>query len=107
VRVHDVEFIEGKLSDGVSLNELIKRFGPDSFASTKRNALARSGNTNPRRALSQQPAVELTPEAITWMNQRLDHCFKSLGKISFAALTKLDWPDAVIRGELPGYPQVS
>jgi hypothetical protein len=107
VRVHDVEFIEGNLSDGISLNELIERFGSYSFVSTKRNALAGSGNTNPRRALSQQPAVELTPEAITWMNQRLDRCFENLGRISSTALAKLDWPDAVIKGKLPGYPRLS
>jgi hypothetical protein len=70
IRVHDVEFINGNLSDGVSLNELIDSFGPDSFASTKRNALAGSGNTNPRSAPSQQPAVELTTGAMAWMHRR-------------------------------------
>jgi hypothetical protein len=92
VRVHDAEFIQGMLSDGVSLDEMMKELGPNSFTSTKRNLLAGKGNTNPRTAFSQQAAVELTPEAIVWMNERLEGCFANHGKISPEELAKLDWP---------------
>ena len=92
VRVHNVEFVSGTLSNGVSLNELMQELGSNSFAPTKRNALARQGNTNPRTAFNQQAAVELTPEAISWLNERVDQTLATNGKISPAELAKLDWP---------------
>jgi hypothetical protein len=91
--VHDAEFVNGTLSDGVSLNALMNELGADAFASTKRNALAGQGNTNPRAALMQQAAVELTPMAISWMNDRLDRSFANNGKLSPDELAKLDWPN--------------
>jgi hypothetical protein len=93
VRVHDAEFVNGTLSNGISLNELMSELGADAFASTKRNALAGQGNTNPRTALMQKAAVELTPMAISWMNDRLDRSFANNGKISQDELAKLDWPN--------------
>jgi hypothetical protein len=92
VRVHNVEFVSGTLSNGVSLNALMQELGANSFAPTKRNALARQGNTNPRTAFNQQAAVELTPEAISWLNERVDQSLATNGKISPAELAKLDWP---------------
>jgi hypothetical protein len=93
IRVHDAEFVNGKLSHGVSLNALMKALGPHSFASTKRNLLARVGNTDPRSAYKQQAAVELTPEAISWMSERFGGCIDRHGLISPAELAKLDWPE--------------
>ena len=93
IRVHDAEFVNGTLSDGVSLSALMEELGPNSFASTKRHLLAGVGNTNPRSAYNQQAAVELTPEAITWLIGRLDYCFARHGRISRAELDKLDWPE--------------
>ena len=102
IRVHNAEFVNGFLSDGVSLNELMEKFGPNSFASTKRHGLNGLGNTNPRSAFNQQPAVELTPEAMVWLNQRLDSCFERHGKISPDALAKLDWPATIVRTKVRG-----
>ena len=93
VRVHDAEFIQGTVSDGVSLGELMQELGPHSFSSTQRNLKAGHGNTNPRAAYRQQAAVELTQEAISWLNCRLEECFALHGKISPAVLAKLDWPE--------------
>ena len=60
VRVHHAEFIAGKLSNGVSLRQLMTELKSDSFVSTQLNARRGDGNTDPRKAYSQQPAVELT-----------------------------------------------
>lgn len=92
IRVHDAEFVDGVLGDGVPLSELMGEFGAHAFASTKRHLDAGSGNTNPRTAFAQQAHVELTPEAIAWLNARLDQCFATHGKIPPAVLAKLDWP---------------
>jgi hypothetical protein len=64
----------------------------NAFAATKRNALSKKGNTNPRRAFNQQAAVELTPEAISWLDERLERSFDTYGQISKAELATLDWP---------------
>lgn len=92
VRVHDVKFVNGVLSNGVSLNELMDELGSDSFASTNRHALAGQGNTNPRKAFNQQAAVELTPLAVSWLDARLEQSFSKHGKISPDVLATLDWP---------------
>jgi len=93
VRVHDAEFIDGTLLNGISLNELIDALDSDAFASTQRNKVSGNGNTNPRKALMQQPAVELSSQGIAWMTERLERAFVQHGKLSKAALAKLDWPE--------------
>jgi hypothetical protein len=93
VRVHDAEFIDGTLANGISLRELMDALDSDAFASTQRNALKGHGNTNPRLALMQQAAVHLSRHGTAWMNERLERAFAQHGKLSKLALAKLDWPD--------------
>lgn len=92
IRVHDAKFVAGTLSNGVSLNRLMEELGSNAFATTKKHKLAGRGNTNPRKAYNQQAAVELTPEAISWLNERLDQCFARHGQISREELDDLVWP---------------
>jgi PLD-like domain len=92
IRVHNGEFVNGTLADGVSLNTLMAELGSDSFAPTQRHAAANQGNTDPQAALMQKAAMELTSEAIAWLNERLDQSFEVNGRISKAELAKLDWP---------------
>ncbi|MBU7438593.1 phospholipase D family protein [Paraburkholderia fungorum] len=93
IRVHHAEFVAGTLANGFSLRMLMDEFGANSFASTQRNALKGSGNVEPRHAYNQQPAVELTLEAMAWLNKKLDSIFWEHGKLSPANLGLLDWPD--------------
>jgi hypothetical protein len=92
IRVHDAEFIDGTLGNGISLSELMDDLGANAFASTKRNLEAGVGNTNPRTAYAQQAQVELSPAAIGWLNSRFDQTLKRFGRISRDQLAKLDWP---------------
>jgi len=92
IRVRDVEFIDGTLGDGISLSEMMEALGAQSFTSTERHSEEGAGNTDPRKAFNQQAAVELTPEAIAWLNDRLDRALAHRGKISRSQLAKLDWP---------------
>lgn len=94
IRVDDAnaEFVNGTLADGVSLKELMNDLGSRSFASTMRHLKLGKGNTNPRTAYSRQAHVELTPEAIVWLNDRLDQCFARHGKIPQGVLAKLGKP---------------
>jgi len=94
VRVHDAEFIDGTLGDGISLNTLMKELGSDAFGSTQRHARnGDEGNTNPRLAIMQQPQVELSLEAIQWLNDRFEQRLRRFGRISREQLAKLDWPE--------------
>lgn len=92
IRVHHGEFLAGTLGNGIRLSELMDTFKADSFASTQRNDRQGGGNTDPRKAFQQQAAVELTPEAIRWLNERLEEAFSTCGKLSPANLEMLDWP---------------
>ena len=93
IRVHHAEFIAGKLSDGISLGTLMDELGPNAFGSTQENLLAGQGrNTNPRKALRQQPAVRLTAEAMAWLTERFEHASSVNGRVPTSELDQLDWP---------------
>ena len=90
--MHDAEFVDGTLADGVSLGELTASLGHRCYGSTARNAAAGKGNTDPRMAIRQQPAVELSEEGAAWLRRRLEACFEAHGKVRQATLRGLDWP---------------
>jgi len=92
IRIHHAEFVAGTIGNGISLNALMAALEAKSFASTKRNAAARKGNTNPRKAIRQQPDVRLSEEGFAWLNQHLGRAFDTHGKLSAADLEALDWP---------------
>lgn len=97
IRVHHAEFIAGQLSDGISLNALMEDLGANSFGSTQEHLLANDGgNTNPRKALMQQPAVRLTAEGFAWLTARFERALAANGRVPVADLESLDWPDLVV-----------
>jgi hypothetical protein len=93
VRVHHAEFAGGTLANGVSLNELMQALKADAFVSTQRNRARGTGNTNPRTAYRQKPAVQLTDVATAYINERLQRTYQEHGKIAPAELEQLDWPE--------------
>ena len=93
VRVHNTEFVAGTMRNSVSLNELMDALGPDSFASTQRNAEKGSGNTDPRRSYMRQAAVMLSAQGFAWLDEQLEDAFRRYGKIPQTELNRLDWPD--------------
>ena len=98
IRVHHAEFVAGGMANGVSLNELMGTLGADAFLPTQRNKERGKGNTNPRKAYRQQAAVQLSPEGLSWVSERLQASFDEHGKVPQDTLDGLDWPD------LPGAP---
>lgn len=92
IRVYNGQFLDGTMADGVSLGEMMDALGPDSFASTQRNARTGSGNTNPRNAYRQQPAVRLSRKGQRWIDRRLQAAFDRYGMIPTSELATLDWP---------------
>jgi hypothetical protein len=82
IRVHDPIFINGPLSAGISMVDLMDELGPEAFAPTKRNLSGGAGeNTNPRRAIMRKPHIELTPRACRWITERLDRALLQHGAL--------------------------
>lgn len=98
VRVYNVEFLAGPLGNGISLNSMMKALGANSYLSTQRNAKKGSDKTNPRRAYLRQAAVELTPQAAGWINDRLQDAFDRFGTLPAVELAALDQPAIVVAG---------
>lgn len=90
IRVHDANFINGNLSDGISMYELMEKFGYRSFISTLRNKIIGVGNTNPKTAYSQQPAVELTEDSADWLMKKLNSKLAYHGHISRKILSEIE-----------------
>jgi hypothetical protein len=101
-RVHHAEFVGGILANGVSLNELMHALRSDAFAVTQRHAAKGTGNTDPRGAYKQQPAVELSLQGMAWLNDRLEAAFGQHGRLTPSALQQLDWPAVPSRAENGG-----
>jgi hypothetical protein len=99
VRVHHAEFVDGTLSNGVSLNELMDALGANSFASTQRNAARGQGNTDPRKAYRQLPAVELSPQGLAWMNEHVENAFTRHGRLAPSVLSRFDWPKVQVQAQ--------
>ena len=90
IRVHHAEFVAGTIANGISLNELMDALGSDSFASTQRHATCGTGNTAPWLAYRQQPAVELSPQGISWLGERLQAAFDAHGRVPQDTLDQID-----------------
>lgn len=90
IRVHHAEFVAGTIANGISLNELMDALGSDSFASTQRHATCGTGNTNPRRAIMRKAAVELSSQAIAWLDRRLQAAFDAHGRVPQDTLDQID-----------------
>jgi hypothetical protein len=93
IRVRKAEFLDGTMTDGVSLNELMNELGSDTWETTRQKAaLTGRKDIDPRKSLPQQTQLELTVRAIGLLNRKLEQCFVQSGKITAARLTELDWP---------------
>ncbi len=94
IRVYRAEFVAGTMSNGVSLNGLMDVLRVNSFRSTQRNMVQdQGGNTDPRKAYLQKPAVELSREGMEWLSDQLQEAFDTHGKVPQAEIDSLDWPD--------------
>ena len=90
IRVHHSEFVAGTVANGILLKDLMNALGSNSFASTQRNAAFGTDKTNPRYAYRQQPAVELSPQGISWLGERLQAAFDAHGKVPQDTLDQID-----------------
>ncbi len=90
VRVHHAEFVAGTMNNGVSLNQLMDELQGSCFMTTQRNERNGKGNRNPRRAYSQQAAVELSADGQMWLAEKLQLAFDMHGTIHESQLENLE-----------------
>jgi hypothetical protein len=93
VRVRDPEFIAGTLANGISLSELMEKFGAEAFVSTDENKRQGAGNTDPRIALRSKAHMPLTQKAADWLNAKFYQALVTHGRIPISQLEKLHWPE--------------
>jgi hypothetical protein len=79
-RFRDSEFIKGPISQGVSLSEVMQRFGNDAFVSSQ-IAAQEDPDFKPQKSVRQHPYVRFTYEAAQWVNSQLDLRLAELGTI--------------------------
>jgi len=93
IRVFDPLFINGTMSQCVKLDDMMHKFGSESFISTSRNKQRGMGNTNPRTAFRQQACVELTPDAAIWLDQEFTKALGNIGSVEDEFLDSIPQKD--------------
>ncbi|OAN56834.1 phospholipase D family protein [Sphingobium sp. TCM1] len=81
VRVHDGQFLDGTLADGISMSEMLRDLGADAFASTQRHARDQSGNTDPFASYGRKAHMLLTDESRAWIEDRLGAALRQHGEV--------------------------
>jgi hypothetical protein len=81
IRVHDVEFVDGALGDGVPLSELMDELGAYAFGPTAENADRGIGNVDPRKSIRQAAAIRLSEAGASWLNEEIEGRFREFGKL--------------------------
>jgi hypothetical protein len=92
IRVHDLEFVDGTLGDGVSLAELMDELGAYAFGPTAENADRGIGNVDPRQSIRQAAAIRLSEAGASWLNEELELAFEERGKVRAEEVPGLDRP---------------
>lgn len=90
IRVHDMEFVDGRLDDGVSLSELMDELGPYAFGPTAENADRGVGNVDPRQSIRQAPAIRLSEAGMSWLDEELEIAFQKRGRVQAEAVPSLE-----------------
>ena len=93
IRVHDPEFVDGTLADGVPLSELMDELGAYAFGPTAENADRGVGNVDPRQSIRQAAAIRLSEAGASWLGEELEAAFRAHGRLRAAEMPGLDWPE--------------
>jgi hypothetical protein len=93
IRVHEMEFVDGALGDGISLGELMDELGAYAFGPTAENADRGIGNVDPRQSIRQAAAVRLTEAGTSWLEEELEAVFRRFGKVRAESVAGLDWDE--------------
>lgn len=91
IRIHDCEFVDGDLSNGVSLYKLMDDLGHKSFESTLTSYKNGQTNIQPRKSI-RRPDAQLTQMAANELNRRLQNAMDKNGCIPTELISQLPKP---------------
>jgi HKD family nuclease len=86
IRIHDAVFIDGPMSNGISLEEMMAELGSSCFETIKNIP-----GKNPRLSIRRQPAVRLSAKGRSWMEKKFQEAITNHGRISDSEMAKLHW----------------
>ncbi len=81
LRITNPIFIDGTMADCVLLYDLIEALNYESFPSTKKRYDKGEREINPKKSLSQQAYVKLTPTAVEWLEPRFQEALNRVGQV--------------------------
>lgn len=81
VRVHSGRFVNAELGAGVSMHEMLRALGADSWRSTQENQRSGQGNVDPFASYFRKPAMQLTDMSRSWIHERLERLFRKHGEL--------------------------
>lgn len=84
VRVHDGQFLNTDLNQGISMSLMLDKLGADSFMSTQRNLEKGSGNIDPTVSYLRKSHMMLTREARSWIDDRLNLGLERFGHVDYS-----------------------
>ena len=90
IYVHNCEFIDGQLSNGISLNELMTALGPACFQRTLERDQAGETGVNPRSSIMRKPDVLLSGEGFAWLTHEIEAALARHGRFSEERLNELE-----------------
>lgn len=93
LRLKSPVFIDANLEDCPSLYELIRDLDYTSFPSTVRRFKDGERAIKPFNSLKQQAKIELTPQAVEWLESRFQGAIKTFGKVKNPFLKHLPQSD--------------
>jgi len=93
IRVYDVEFIDGTMSNGISLFRAMDELKEKTFRSTMINSIQNNGkNVDPRKSTYQKASLPLTAFSLDWLDEEFEKALEQHGVITNEKLLLLDWP---------------
>ncbi len=86
----NIELIGGRIQDGISLHDLFRQLRDETFVRSVVNANRGEHNTF-KKVMRRQSHLELTPTAVTLLNEKMERAFATYGKITENKGTSVWW----------------
>jgi HKD family nuclease len=93
LKVFDAKFIDGQMSEMISLHSLMEELKYLTFSSTKENYEKGDGNLVPSKSIMQKAYIQLTKEAALWLEKRFHLKLKAIGSVDESFIDSLPVPE--------------
>jgi len=90
LQLENVRFIRGVVGEGIAVYPLMKKLGPQTFASTSKNLAGKSGNTDPFKSISQKSIIKLADRCASETRGILEEKFHVLGTVTSGEISRFE-----------------